>query len=85
MLVCDFELYLFKFLLTVWAVFVFALWHIPQEFPYSWPEGGYRFWTGNKVKGHRQSPTMLKIGEPELRSGKLPFHISVTLNRERAG
>lgn len=35
--------------------------------------------TGDQVKGHRERPPLLKVGEPEFGPSKLPFNISIIL------
>lgn len=38
-------------------------------------------WTGNQVEGGRQGATLIKVGEPQLGSGKLPLHVGILLQR----
>lgn len=38
-------------------------------------------WAGNQVEGGRQGAALVKVGEPQLGSGKLPLHISILLQR----
>lgn len=39
----------------------------------------HRFWTGDQVKGHRECPSLLKVGEPEFGSSKFPLNVCVIL------
>lgn len=41
-----------------------------------------RFGTGNQVEGSRQGTTLVKVGQPQLGSSKLPLYISVLLQRQ---
>lgn len=36
-------------------------------------------WAGNQVEGGGQGAAFVKVGEPQLGSGKLPLHISILL------
>ena len=39
------------------------------------------FWTGDQVEGHGERPALLKVGEPEFGTSKLPLNISIILKR----
>ena len=41
----------------------------------------HRFGTGDQVKGHRERPSFLEVGEPESGPRKLPFNIGIILKR----
>lgn len=38
-------------------------------------------WAGNQVEGGRQGAALIKVGEPQLGSGKLPLHVGILLQR----
>lgn len=39
-------------------------------------------WARNQVEGGRQGAALIKVGEPQLGSGKLPLHVGVLLQRQ---
>lgn len=41
-----------------------------------------RLWAGNQVKGSGERSAFIKVGEPQLGSGKLPLYVGVLLQRQ---
>lgn len=42
-------------------------------------------WAGNHVEGGGQGAALVKVGEPQLGSGKLPLYVGVLLHRRTEG
>jgi len=41
------------------------------------------FWTGDEVEGHRERPSLLKVGDPKFCPSKLPLNVSIVLQDRR--
>lgn len=39
-------------------------------------------WAGNQVEGGGQGAALVKVGEPQLGSGKLPLDVGILLQRQ---
>lgn len=58
-----------------------ALRSIPEKVPHPRPKGENCGGGGYKVEGYRQCAALLKVREPKLSPGKLPFNVSIPLQR----
>ena len=42
-----------------------------------------RLWAGDQVEGSGQRSALVKVGDPQLCSGKLPLHVGILLQIQR--
>lgn len=75
--------HLVEFHLIVRTVLSFALWSVSKKLLYPKQKGKDRPGAGNEVEGHGQCAAVLKVGKPQLCSGKLPLHVCITLHQQR--
>lgn len=75
--------HLVEFHLIVCTVLSVVLWSVSKKLLYSKQKGKDRCGAGNEVEGHGQCAAMLKVGKPQLCSGKLPLHVCITLLQPR--